>query len=230
MNRLILGVVLFAILLISPLTWAGYLGKTNNYNCDLDDMRTFDYGYGWEFHSGYIAEQIAVAKGAGRVLKAGDAMKGLETGHMAKNAGKEALEIISKETEVAIIRLKGLGATDEMIETMLKKGATPKDVYNAIKRTDDIDVVWLDEQKSWGHVVENEHNIQIQNALGLPNMENAVKDKILDAAKNGEKSIDDPYLIINNYQNPITSNWYELRVVLWETSNSAIKTAYPRRI
>src|SRR3989339_1419839 len=67
MNRLILGVVLFAILLISPLTWAGYLGKTNNYNCDLDDMRTFDYGYGWEFHSGYIAEQIAVAKGAGRV-------------------------------------------------------------------------------------------------------------------------------------------------------------------
>jgi len=153
-----------------------------------------------------------------------------QKGEKRAGYGQNLLEIISKETEVAIIRLKGLGATDEMIETMLKKGATPKDVYNAIKRTDDIDVVWLDEQKSWGHVVENEHNIQIQNALGLPNMENAVKDKILDAAKNGEKSIDDPYLIINNYQNPITSNWYELRVVLWETSNSAIKTAYPRRI
>ena len=65
---------------------------------DEKDENVFSDAYFAGYHIGYIAEQIAVAKGAGRVLKAGDAMKGLETGHMAKNAGKEALKEAGKRT------------------------------------------------------------------------------------------------------------------------------------
>jgi len=91
---------------------------------------------------------------------AGEALKGLKAGEFARGITKGPLEEAGKAVEAAITRLKGLGATDEMINTILAKGGALSETYKAIKRTDSVKTVWIEEETirgvskgGWKHMV-----------------------------------------------------------------------------
>jgi len=141
-----------------------------------------------------------------------------------KTAFKELSEWLLKYGDSAIVRLKGLGATNDILEIVIKKGGNLDDTYKAIKRTDSVNVAWLDSY-GWDYLsgATKNHHIQIQQAFGLSNSDTAVKDLIMDAVKTGVKDPADPYRIVKYYPEKNKN----LRVIIRDLSDSPIKDAYP---
>lgn len=111
-----------------------------------------------------------------------------------------------------------------MLDIVVKKGGNLDNIFGVVKRTDDINVVWLDDY-GWNYISSptKMHNIHIRDAFGLANDNVAVRDFIMDAAKTGVKDPTDPYRIVKYYPEKNKN----LRVITKELSDSTIKDAYP---
>ena len=142
-------------------------------------------------------------------------------------------EWLLKYGDTAITRLKGLGATNYMLEVVVKKGGNLDLTYRVTKRADVVGVVWLEEGTSewgWKHIVLGNHHTDIQKVFGLTNSDAAVKDLINEAAKSGIRSSTDAYKITIKKYSPYYGKDYYLRVINKDLSDTAIKTAYPSPI
>ncbi|VVB99983.1 Uncharacterised protein [uncultured archaeon] len=159
-------------------------------------------------------------------------MKNLEQGEqITKGAGKGAIDVVGKDVESAITRLKGLGANDEMINKILAKGAEISQTIFIAKNSRII--AWLQDGPigwGWKHIVNQGHDIHIQTALKLPNKEAAVKSVIKDTIENYdsvEYIAGDSYNFYKNYT--IDGKIKRILVVVSDRPNveGRIITAYP---
>jgi len=176
-------------------TQAGKVSAANNYNWDLGDKQNFDHDYVWAYHIGYIAEQIIVAKGAETGAKAGiNALKGIQAGKVTSGLGKGALEEAGKAAEAAIKRLKSLGATDEVIGDVIKKGGKIEETLRT--GTGSKGTVWLEngsikENEGWLHV-EDKHMKSTGDGTKFSSVgisDDKVQDKIFETIKNPVEGI-----------------------------------------
>lgn len=113
----------------------------------------------------------------------------LKVGEIAKGVPKWALEEVGKATQAAITRLKGLGATSEMIETALRNGANLEHTRRIGSRVGGIG--WLEESR-WTHL-RDKHILPGGDwakfsEAGIP--EEQVEGKIFDTIKNPVKTIE----------------------------------------
>ena len=133
--------------------------------------------------------------------------------------------------DAAIVRLTGKGATNEMLEIVVSKGGNLDNTFGVIKRTDDINVAWLDDY-GWNYISSptKKHNIDLQTVFSLPDADNSVKNLIIEASKNGQKVANDAYALVCTKYSPYYKANYNVRVILRDLANSPVKNAYPEPI
>ena len=106
-------------------------------------------------------------------------------------------EYAAKYGDNAIIRLKGLGATNEMLEIIISKGAKLSETFFVTKNKK-LAAIWLEKGEviiskvsgwGWDHIVDRGHNNEIQAALKLADNDASVKKAIQEVVESYNKSI-----------------------------------------
>jgi len=135
--------------------------------------------------------------------------------------------------ETVIIKLKNAGATNEMLETALKKGAKLDSTHFVTKGA--TQTLWLEEstvidlsEGGWKHIVAGKHPADFKKYFNLANEDQAVKDFIKNVAKTASKDPTDPYRLVKKVYSPSLKKEIDVRIITFDTTDSAIKTAYPR--